>query len=102
MQYFFTSFKVTFGSINLKFSKIVLLKINGSCLIIDILFLNDSSVKSFMSTSSKVIVPLVGSKSLVIKLNKVDFPSPDDPTIAIFLLGSNVILKLFNISFSFG
>ena len=52
----------------LKFSFIVLLNINGSCLIIDILFLNDSSVKSLIFIPSSNISPLLVSKIRVIKL----------------------------------
>ena len=65
------------------------MKRNGVCLIIEILFLSDSSVKSFISILSTNMFPLVLSKYLSIKLNSVLLPFPLLPTIAIFLLGSN-------------
>ena len=48
------------------------------------------------------ISPLLGSNILVIKLNNVLFPCPEEPTIAIFLFGSNSKLKSFNILSSSG
>lgn len=81
---------------------IVLLKTNGSCLIIDIFFLKSSSVRSLIFIPSISISPLLGSNILVIKLNNVLFPCPEEPTIAIFLFGSNSKLKSFNILSSSG
>ena len=81
---------------------IVLLKINGSCLIIDSSLRRDASVKSFNSCLSNRILPDLGSKTLVNKLNKVDLPCPDCPTMAIFLFGSSLILNPFKIISSFG
>ena len=80
----------------------LLLNIKGSCLIIEIFFLKDSSVKSFIFIPSINISPEFASNTLVNKLNSVDLPCPDFPTIAIFLLGSNFKLKLFNIISSLG
>ena len=65
----------------------LLLNINGSCLIIDTFFLREVLVKLLIFTPSINISPLLGSNNLVKRLNKVDLPSPDGPTIAIFLLG---------------
>ena len=89
-------------SISIKFSFIVLLKINGSCLIIDILFLKSLSLKSLILIPSNNISPLLVSNILVIRLNNVDFPWPDLPTIAIFLFGSNTKLKLSSVISSSG
>ena len=80
----------------------VLLNKNGSCLIIDMFLLKDSSLKSFKLTSSKYIFPLVASNILVIKLNSVDLPCPDLPTTAIFLLGANETEKSFKVASSLG
>ena len=80
----------------------VLLKINGSCLIIDISLRREDSVKSFNSCLSNNILPDFGSKTLVNKLNNVDLPWPDCPTMAIFLFGSSLILNPFKIISSFG
>ena len=80
----------------------VLLKINGSCLIIDISLRREDSVKSFNSCLSNKILPDFGSNTLVNKLNSVDLPWPDWPTIAIFLFGSKVILNPFKIISSLG
>ena len=66
------------------------------------LLLKSVSFISFILTPSNSISPLVGSNIRVIKLNKVDLPCPDLPTIAIFLFGFKVILKLFNVLSSFG
>ena len=65
-------------------------------------FLRVFSSKSLIFTPSKVISPLIGSNTLVSRLNKVDLPWPDLPTIAIFLLGSNFKLKFLSITLSFG
>ena len=61
----------------------------------EILFLNESSVKFFILTPSKVISPFMGSNNLVIKLNRVVLPPPEEPTIAIFLFGSNLMFNSF-------
>ena len=89
-----------YGSIIFKFSKIVLLKINGSCLIIAIFSRSESSVKSSIGTSSTKITPASGSKYLRSKLNIVVFPCPLLPTIATFLPVGIVKLNSLNISFS--
>ena len=102
MVHFLICFNVMFSFINSKFSFMVLLKTNGSCLIIDICFLNSSSFKSLIFILSINISPSFASKILVSKLNMVLFPCPDAPTIAIFLLGSILILKFFNIFSSSG
>ena len=101
-MYFLIVAKGILPSINLKFSFIVLLKMNGSCLIIEIFFLSDVSVKSFILTPSNNICPSIGSNILVIKLNNVDFPCPDLPTMAIFLFGSSTRLNLLRVICSFG
>lgn len=82
-------------------SKIVILSINGLCLIIEIFFLNDVSVKSCILISSKVISSSLVSEYLSNKLNIVDLPLSLLPTIAIFLFGSNFKLKLFKVFFYF-
>ena len=61
------------------------LNINGFCLITEMLFLNDFSVKSLISTPSIVIFPSDASKYLSSKLNSVVLPLPLLPTIATFL-----------------
>ena len=68
----------------------------------EIFFLKLSSVRSIKLIPSKVIFPSIGSKILVIRLNNVDLPSPEAPTIAIFLFGSNLTLKFSNKISSFG
>ena len=81
--------EVTFVSFELSDSSpantfIVLLNKNGSCLIIDIFFLNDSSVKSLIFIPSIVINPFSVSNTLVSKLNIVDLPCPLFPTMQFF------------------
>ncbi len=66
------------------------------------LFLNSSSVKDLISTSSILIDPLTGSNTLVNRLKIVLLPCPDLPTIAIFLLGSIDKLKSLRIVSSSG
>ena len=83
-----TSFNVTLLFTYLKLSKIETLNKNGDCLMIDIVDLNDSSVKSFILIPSINISPSVVSKYLSNRLNIVDLPFPDLPTIAVFLFGS--------------
>ena len=81
----------------MKLSLIVLLNIKGSCLIIDTFFLKESSVISLILILLINISPSLVSNILVIKLNNVDLPWPDLPTTAIFLLGSNLILKFLRV-----
>ena len=75
---------------------------NGSCLIIEIFLRSDFSDSSLIFTPSNNTSPSIGSNILVIKLNNVDFPWPDFPTIATFLFGSIVRLKFFKVISSFG
>ena len=97
MQYSLTSFKVTSFFTSLKLSIIDKLNKNGACLIIEILFLKDSSVKSFIFTPSINISPLVVSKYLNNKLKIVDLPLPDFPTTAIFLFGNSFKFRPVNV-----
>ena len=87
LQTFLISSKVTLFFTILKLSIILKLNKNGLCLIIEILFLNSSSLRSSILILSINISPSLLSKYLNNKLNIVLLPLPLLPTIAIFLCG---------------